>query len=340
MNKNVSRKITHINFILVLLIVTLHSNCLRFVSGDNLVIETIYKIISVVCDASVPSFFILSAYLFYRNFDLSKTKQKYKSRLISLVVPYFFWSIFFLIYYEVICLIPKIDILFNNTFELDKKYILHNILMANCAEGMWFVRNLIIYTIFAPVIYISMKKSKKINYFIILIFLVVNLLFNIEYSSPMFWLPIYLFGASLGIHNHEYNLKENILKPSKGKLFTLLFVYILFAIIVSSFNETSKVYYIYRMTSPIILLSVLDLMDLYNYKIYNIEKMSFLIYCIHLPIIKVVRKLLFIILGYNSYVSTIIYVLTILVTLWIIQLISKNINRIAPKFYSIITGSR
>ncbi|HBL3168751.1 TPA: acyltransferase [Enterococcus faecium] len=340
MNKNVSKKIIHINFILVLLIVILHSNCLRFISDNNFMITKIYKIISVMCDASVPAFFILSAYLFYRNFDFSKIKEKYKSRFFSLVIPYFFWSIFFLIYYELICLIPKVNTLFNNTFELGISHIFQNILMANCAEGMWFVRDLIIYSFLAPVIYFIMKKSKKLNYIIMLICLTVNLIFKFGYSNPIFWLPIYLFGANMGIHSKDYDIKENIVKNKKSKLPIFIILYILFAIIVSTFEETSRIYYIYRMLSPIILLAIFDMLSLYKYKIYNVEKISFFIYCIHLPVIKVVRKILFIILGYNSYISIIVYILTTILTVWLIQLISKIINKMLPKFYKLITGSR
>ena len=99
-------------------------------------------------------------------------------------------------------------------------------------------------------------------------------------------------------------------------------------------------YYMYRMLSPIILLAILDSFSLYNYRICNIEKISFFIYCIHLPVIKVVRKVLFIILGYNSYVSIIVYILTIILSLMLIQLISKIINKMFPKLYKVITGSR
>lgn len=340
MDKNVSKKITHINFILVLLIVILHSNCLRFISDNNFIITKMYKIISVMCDASVPAFFILSAYLFYRNFDFSKIREKYKSRFFSLVIPYFFWSIFFLIYYELICLIPKINVLFNNTFELGKSHIFQNILMANCAEGMWFVRDLIIYSFSAPMIYFIMRKSKKFNYIIIFICIIVNLVFRFEYSHPIFWLPIYLFGANMGIHNKEYDIRENIIKHKKSELPIFIILYILLAIIISTFGETSKMYYMYRMLSPIILLAILDSFSLYNYRICNIEKISFFIYCIHLPVIKVVRKVLFIILGYNSYVSIIVYILTIILSLMLIQLISKIINKMFPKLYKVITGSR
>lgn len=340
MNKNVSRKITHINFILVLLIVILHSNCLRFISDTSFIITKMYKIISIMCDASVPAFFMLSAYLFYRNFDFSKIKEKYKSRFFSLVIPYFFWSVFFLIYYELICFIPNINILFNNSFDLSRNHIFQNIIMANCAEGMWFVRDLIIYSLFSPVIYFIMKRSQKVNYIVIFICLVINLVCDFGYSNPIFWLPIYLFGANLGIHNKFYDMKENIVKYQKYKLLILTGLYIFVAIMLSFFEESSKMYYIYRMISPFILLSILDLFNLYKYEIYGIEKISFFIYCIHLPVLKVVRKLLFIILGYNSYVSIIIYILTVISTLLLINIISKTINKMVPKFYKLITGSR
>ena len=293
-----------------------------------------------MCDACVPAFFILSAYLFYRNFDFSKIKEKYKSRFFSLVIPYFFWSIFFLIYYELICLIPNINTLFNNTFELGIRHIFQNIVMANCAEGMWFVRDLIIYSFLSPVIYFIIKKSKKLNYIIMFICLAVNLIFKFRYSNPIFWLPIYLFGANIGIYNKDYDQKENIVKYKKNKLPIFIILYILFATIVSTFDETSRIYYMYRMLSPVILLAILDMLSFYKYKIYNVEKISFFIYCIHLPVIKVVRKILFTILGYNSYISIIVYILTITITVWVTQLISKIINKTIPKFYKVVTGSR
>ena len=41
---------------------------------------------------SVPGFFAVSAYLFYRRFALSDLKRKWKSRVRSLLLPYLLWN--------------------------------------------------------------------------------------------------------------------------------------------------------------------------------------------------------------------------------------------------------
>lgn len=340
MDSNVSKKITHINFALIFLIVVLHSSCLRFITNSNLIIVKIYEIINVICDASVPAFFILSAYLYYRNYDISKTKSKYKSRLHSLVIPYFLWSIIFLIYYEVINIIPSISNVFNNSFELGINNILKNILMATCAEGMWFVRVLIVYTIFSPLIYLIMKRNKIFNYFLISTLLIINLIFKFGYSNPIFWMPIYLLGTNFGIFYRKFDNSPEIVKYSKNKLLFFVLLLLMIAFVVSYFESNSIVYYLYRMVSPLILLSILDLLKLYKYNVASIEKSSFFIYCIHLPIVKVVRKILFLIFGYNPIYSLGIFLVTIITSLIIIKIIILLLERISKPVFRLLTGER
>ena len=68
MNKVFSDKITRINFILIVMIVMLHSNCLRFLEEYSTFTYVLYRMLYVLCDAAVPTFFLISAYLFYRNY--------------------------------------------------------------------------------------------------------------------------------------------------------------------------------------------------------------------------------------------------------------------------------
>lgn len=340
MSNNVSKKITHINFILILLIVMLHSSCLRFLENPNIFVVYVYKMINVLCDVSVPFFFLMSAYLFYRNYNLSKVNDKYKSRLKSLVIPYFLWSIIFFVYYSVIAMLPGIERVFNVEFNLNIKNVFNNILMANCAEGMWFVRDLILYTIFSPIIYILMSKSKKLNYIILLLVFIFNLFFDFGYSNPIFWLPIYLLGVHIGIYEKRVDNEVELFKFSKMKLILSILSFYLFVQVTYFFNETSKIYYIYRMISPILLYLVLDLLKIYKIKEYKIEKSSFFIYCIHLPIIKIVRKILFLLFGYNQYISLFIYVSTIIITFFIIFIIIHLLKKHFKKLYELLTGSR
>lgn len=338
MSKEVSNKITHMNFILCIIIVFLHSNCLRFLDNPNPFVYNFYKFINVFADSAVPLFFILSGYLFYRTFDYKNIKNKFKSRFFGLVIPYLFWSIFFLIYYKIVSYIPSINEFFNSNFDLSTGAIIKNILFAECAEGMWFVRVLIIYVILSPIIYFIVKKSKNLSFFIITFFIIINMFFKISYSSFLFWMPIHLLAAYLGIfYSSILDNKKNIFNK---KIWPVLMIYLIMIVICINVDDHNVLYYFYRLLSPLFLLLIFDLFNLYKYRKFKVEKIGFFMYCVHLPLLKIIRKCLFIAFGYNQYISILIYIFTIIFTILIIYACYNILNKIAPKFLKLISGNR
>lgn len=341
MNKYLSTKIKNINYIMTVMIVVLHSSALRFIPNQNGVVGRIFKIINTFCDSAVPAFFCMSAYLFYKNFEIVHFKQKLKKRIRSLLIPYFMWGIIFLIYYKILSLVPGIENKFDMGFDLSNSNIIFNILFATCAQTMWFIRVLFLYVLITPLFEIIFRIFKKKSIIFVVIFLIINIMYRFGYSSVIFWLPIYFFGAYCGKFYTSYIEKNN--KPiniSKNTIIILSIFSIIISYIISFYDEYSIVYYLYRMFSPIILFSLLNCFLNSYTKQFKFANMSFCIFCIHLPIIQIVRKSLIIIVGNGEIKSLFIFIVTIISTLFICYLVYYILNKIMPRVLSLLVGGR
>ena len=285
MNTKFSNKIYNINFILIVMIVLLHSSCMLLYDGNANIY--ILKIVSTFCDSAVPLFFVISSYLFYRCLDYDGIFSKIKRRFKTLVVPYFLWGILFAFYYYLITKIPFVNNFFTSPFDFTLKNTFYYLIMASCAQTMWFVRCLIIYVCFSPLVFFVLQR-KNIFFSIIILLLLLNLFYSISYSSPIFWAPIYLFGAYMS--KYFYNDIENMLscKIKKCSIFSCI-VLICTVIIANFFDEYSRIYYIYRMVSPFLLFIFLSGVKKLEENRFNYGKFSFWIFCIHLPIIQIIK---------------------------------------------------
>lgn len=341
MNKYLSVKIKNINYIMTIMIVILHSSGLRFIANPSGVVGRLFKVINTFCDSAVPTFFCLSAYLFYRNFEISHFREKLKKRSRSLLIPYFMWGIIFLIYYKAMSLIPGIENKFNMGFDLSSANIIYNILFATCAQTMWFVRVLFLYVLITPLFEIIFNIFKKKSIIFVVVFLIINIMYNFGYSTLVFWLPIYFFGAYCGKFYTDHIEKSNRpMNISKKSIVILSVLSIIISYIISFYDEYSTVYYLYRMFSPVMLFLVLNCFLNSYTKQFKFANMSFYIFCTHLPIIQIIRKSFIIIFGSGEIQSLFIFIVTILLTLFICYLTYYILNRIMPKVLNLLIGGR
>ena len=61
---------------------------------------------NVVAQISVPGFFMISSYLFYRNFSMSRLKDKWSSRIRTILVPFILWNFLYYMGYVAASRIP------------------------------------------------------------------------------------------------------------------------------------------------------------------------------------------------------------------------------------------
>lgn len=89
-------KIHWLSFLFSILVIWVHSfNGELFLgAGESAarVMELEGRLGNGLGQIAVPGFFIVSAYLFYRNFSMDKLYNKWKSRLKTVAVPYLLWN--------------------------------------------------------------------------------------------------------------------------------------------------------------------------------------------------------------------------------------------------------
>ncbi|MDO4960265.1 MAG: acyltransferase [Eubacteriales bacterium] len=218
-NNSFNTKISLYSFILTVLVIWIHAVDPGFQAGmDNLSgMDTAVREIlgSRLGQLAVPGFFCMSGYLFFRSIPANAEGEraensglrdffisKWKSRIRSILIPYVIWNtLYYLIY-----------ILFGKT-ALDTENFLAAIVYYKFNPVFWYLHELILITIAAPLIYIVLKDRRAAVLSLLLIFLAavyyVKLPFHPVNEDALFY---YMSGAALSIHLKE---KENSKEAQK-----------------------------------------------------------------------------------------------------------------------------
>lgn len=192
-------------------------------------LSTVFDIIGTACSyvfahTAVPCFFLLSGFLFFeglQTYDTDIYLKKLKKRSISLVIPYLAWNtlsiLSFIIYYFITDYLA--DTNYTTTLDYLSSISLHSLWDCNVwgsqkinwlgnpvpstgptAVTLWFLRDLIVVTVLAPLFWWLFKTTKKIGLYLLLVCFVSH----IWISVPGFSIDATFFfgvGAYLSIHD-------------------------------------------------------------------------------------------------------------------------------------------
>ena len=146
-----------INIVLSFLIVIHHSFNINIDYNVNIknfawIIE---RYLYNITECAVPIFFFMSAILFYRDFhgELETYKRKVNNRVKSLLLPYVIFNIIGYIKHIVFA---------NQNFDLFR--LLGSIITSDTMP-LWFLRELFILSILAPILY-KLKSKRNVEYFV------------------------------------------------------------------------------------------------------------------------------------------------------------------------------
>jgi surface polysaccharide O-acyltransferase-like enzyme len=355
MDTYLSKKISVISFLSIILVVFIHSNNLttRFLgSTQTLAGSDVNNFIQLfisngVARIAVPLFFLISGYLFFFNFNptLNSFIVKYKKRFFSLFMPFLFWSIWGLLLYYILQLSPMSTPFFTN--ELIKDYstkkIISTIFLNPIPVQLWFIQDLIKLTIASPLIYFYVSKT---SYFSIVPFVLIwffNININFLYINPM-GILFFILGSFLSIKGIDVSLI--IKKPKLVKSFLFLWLASLFITTYLSIKGISSLDCFCKLSIIIGLLAVWFNYDIFcenswiENKVFYLSPYTFFIYASHEPILTIFKKIMLKIIAVSTYANLFVYVvapiLTIVFSITIGLILKKNTNL----FYKIITGRR
>lgn len=109
---------------------------------------------------AVPGFFLVSAYLFYRNFAMDRLISKWRSRIFSIAVPYVLWNLLYYGGYVLGSRIPGLGTILNRgPVPVDLKTVVSAAFFYLYNPVFWYLFQLILLILLAPVLYFLLRKK-------------------------------------------------------------------------------------------------------------------------------------------------------------------------------------
>lgn len=151
-------------FLLSLLVVWVHSYNAELLAGGRDGFALADRLQRMVMDGlgqiAVPGFFMVSSYLFYRNFSWNRLPGKWKSRAKSVLAPYLLWNFLYYMAYVAATRLPFMEGLMGKEpvpFSLGELWQAVTHYAYN--PVFWYLYQLILLILLAPVIYVVFRRT-------------------------------------------------------------------------------------------------------------------------------------------------------------------------------------
>ena len=290
-------------------------------------------------------FFFFSGFLFYHNkkrkFGWSWVSGKYKRRISSILAPYIIWN---LVNVAVVLVVTAFFGWMGITISRDpieavEKGPLFWFFTGPIDYPLWYVRDLIIFSILAPVLYYPVKNAPWITLFVLLAL----------YFAPIFGLRCFLFpslsffciGAWMGIrHDNLVGLCHRFRYPAAV-------LAVVFLIITTIMYNSGYDHNAYLLFAPFGMVTFLNICNrLFNYPWFKkamlkFTEATFFIYAVHEIYILGWTKGLFLrVLGDSLLAKFVSFLFVPLVTLSLCLGLFYTIKRIMPAALQVLCGFR
>jgi surface polysaccharide O-acyltransferase-like enzyme len=357
MDKYLSKKIKVLSFLAMIMVVFLHayisdikslSGTINFSKGYALCFQYFFS--QGITRVAVPFFYLFSGYLFFLNMEgtIKEFVTKFKTRLTTLALPYLLWSLWALVIYYVLQTIPQSKDFFTN--KLIKNYtfseLSYTIFIDPIAYQLWFIRDLVVLVLLSPIVWLLVKYLKYA--------IVPVLVFTwcIDFNFILFSNEALLFfvvGALFSLDEKKI-LQINLASNHKNYLFLWLsIVFCKTLLFYFDYDENAVVMTVFLKTS--IVVGILAIWSSYDFLFENkkdeighkfnmLVSFSFFIYVFHEPVLTIIKKACFYVMGKDEFASFSIYLVAPILTICASLFVGYFLKQITPKFYNLITGGR
>ena len=268
-----SKKIYNLSFFMMIGIVWSHS---RLPHWD--VVPNYFNHLALFNELgqdAVASFFLITGFLFFRNFKIDHYLIKLKSRFHTLIIPYLIWNCIGALLWFTLIQTTGRRYVSDNYFFNSKLETIINILVCDYTI-LWYVGVIIIYALAAPLFY-YLSLNKRVAIISVLLFFIIGISFHHPFVSPLMWISIYMIGAFLGTYYPDF-----LYKPIPTWI-TLTAV-ILYPLCVWYNQEYDSMLSanLRHLSSVFFYIGVYDLFDnKLHFKKHNFYKYSFFLYATH-----------------------------------------------------------
>ena len=299
----------------------------------------------------VAFLFILSGFLFFRNFNLSLSSylEKLKSRFWTLLVPYLFWNLAVLAMVLIALKIkPTISFFQGHQKTLIGDYSFANFI--NCLTGydegspiayhLWYVRDLIGMVILSPVF---LLVARKIPYLGLALFAAPWLLkLQLGFIKIMLLGPLFFY---LGCLIAVQKLDLTWLNRRKSLIIGIyLSMAVVLAIMQTSQIETFQ--HLFECCTRVVgTMAIWCASDLIAGKLQkvclNLSGFAFFVYAAHEPTVTVLKEVFDKLSKNPNSITVMVHYLWILTIATLLTLAAGSLlQKYTPKFFQVITGAR
>ena len=343
---NLSETITWLRFPLIFLIIMLHCYSVQRLEGEHeIYFKVVYPFALWLGETGVPGFFFISGFLFF----LSKKNFSYKlrSRFHSLFIPYILWNLLLILLYVFAYALgyPQdingkniVDYSFIDYLRLfwDRgSYDNGNFVPLLCP--LWYIRNLMIMSIISPLLYYIIKYIREVFLFIVAVWWMT--------TPHNAFIPQTIVFFSLGAYFAI--LKINPLELADKKRWGVLTLFAVFAIgdiLIHVYIGTPINLQIHRISLIFNIPALLLLGDWcvgYGYTSKWLPNAAFIVFCVHYPIVVVLRKLC--VTQYSDasdIIQILLYIACVVMSTIFSLSIYQVLNRYFPRVKNILSGNR
>ncbi|MGN0495230.1 MAG: acyltransferase family protein [Lachnospiraceae bacterium] len=343
--KEFSNKIKLISFVMACMVVSWHNYTnLTYNLDDGMMSEFVKLFVQVIHNieqiAAVPFFFLISGFLFFRNYTLKDTGKKWKSRIRSIVVPWILWGSLNWIGFLILDLLTGYQVE-SVDFSLDSYC---SVVFANKGTIYWYLQTSIFFFLLAPLLYLLLRNYGKPTGTIVLC-IVMGICTssimpdgNIVDGSLGGFLPSRIYNIGYFMLGSYIAINHQKLVFIRSKELTIFGVIgsVICSVLVQFFPAKGILLSVFC----ICVWFAFDCVD-FNKEFPWFVEMSFFIYMLHSPVINIIRRVFLYVGGQASpvcaFASFILSpLLTLIVVLFMAYVLKKYFNRV----WKLLNGGR
>lgn len=210
--KTFRSQITWLTFLFSVFVIWIHSyNVELFAAGSVHQADPVWQAVQTVergigdslGQIAVPGFFMLSAYLFFRDFSWDKLLGKWKRRFFSIAVPYGAWTILYYLGYVAGSRIPGVmAVVGKEPVPFNLEELGRALFRYSYAPIFWYLYQLILLILISPAVYLLVKNRLAGILYLILVAAAVH--FRLDTQNPntdaLFY---YSFGIYMAVHGKK-----------------------------------------------------------------------------------------------------------------------------------------
>lgn len=333
-------KIYWFTFVFSILVIWVHAYNSELFLGRSEGAAWIYQlehgIGNTIAQIAVPGFFMISAYLFYRNFTMAQLWTKWNARIRSILVPFIVWNALYYLGYVIASRLPFIsDVVGKGVIPFHLLTAVDAVLHYTYNYVFWYLYQLILLILLAPVLYTILRER-------VLGLLAVGIMALCVYRRVelpelnMDALLYYSAAAYAALHGRSYVEKWHKKTGLSGLL--LIFAVTAYRFAPGPLGDSAFATVLFRLIVPAALWMMVDEERLPEAKDWM--KDNFFLYAVHFALVRLINKTAAILLPTALYMPLIIYLLMPAVVVVISYPAGVCLRNYLPRIWRLLNGGR